>query len=114
MEIRHIACAILAFASYGLSQQPPAHADHGADAHATQQAASLRLTSTISLPAETNRPLYRPSRCDKNGNIYFRGYQLDDRKIPITRVNAKGTTTTYKFDSEAEFSKGASYDFSVL
>ena len=115
MKLRLIAFTILAFTGYGLSEDHAVpHAGHGDDSHIANQTSALLPTDTVLIPTESNRDLYRPTRCDKNGNIYFRAYESEDRKIPVTRVDAKGATLKYTIDSDADFAKGASYDFSVL
>ena len=84
-------------------------ADHGMDS-----SVPLRPTARITIPSETNRPVYKPARCDAQGNIYFRGYQADDRRVPVIRADAKGQTVKYMLDADATLASGTSYDFSVL
>jgi hypothetical protein len=98
---------ITLFAAPLLSQT---HAtDHGMD-----NAVRLHPTASISIPTEANRPVYKPARCDAQGNIYFRGYQADDRQVPVVRADAKGRTMKYRLDADATLANGTSYDFSVL
>lgn len=83
--------------------------DHGMD-----NAVPLRLTTKIIIPSEANRPVYKPARCDAQGNIYFRGYQADDRRVPVIRADANGRTVKYMLDADTTLASGTSYDFSVL
>src|SRR5438552_2197190 len=59
---------------------------NGSD-HQMSSVVPLKPAAKIVLSAETNRPIYRPARCDSQGRIYFRGYQLDDRRVPIVRTD---------------------------
>jgi hypothetical protein len=86
--------------------------DHAA-LHPTN-ATPLHLAAKVAIPAEANRPVYRPARCDEQGNIYFRAYQAEERKVPIVRADLKGKTTRYSLDSDPAFAAATAYDFSVL
>jgi hypothetical protein len=86
---------------------------HSAD-HAVEGALPLRLTTRVSIPTESNRPVYKPARCDVRGEVYFRGYQADDRRVPVVRVDSKGQTVKYTLDSDTSLAGGTAYDFSVL
>jgi hypothetical protein len=83
--------------------------DHGID-----NAVPLYPTAMTAIPAEANRPVYKPARCDAQGNIYFRGYQADDRRVPVVRADGQGRTVKYMLDADATLASGTSYDFSVL
>src|SRR5260370_7919251 len=74
----------------------------------------LHPEEKVAIPTESNRPIYQPARCDADGNVYFRGYQSDDRRVPITRVDGKGATLKYSLDSDPTLSPVPSYDFSLL
>ncbi|HEV3039262.1 MAG TPA: hypothetical protein VHA33_15915 [Candidatus Angelobacter sp.] len=86
---------------------------HSAD-HPVEGAIPLRPTTKVNIPAESNRPVYKPARCDARGEIYFRGYQVDDRRVPVVRTDTKGQTVKYSLDSDASLANGTAYDFSVL
>jgi hypothetical protein len=86
---------------------------HNAD-HEMDNAIRLHPAAKTSIPTESNRPIYKPARCDAQGNVYFRGYQADDRRVPVVRADAKGQTAKYTLDSDASLANGTSYDFSVL
>lgn len=77
-------------------------------------AVRLRPLAKIRIATESNGPVYKPARCDAQGNIYFRGYQANDRRVPVVRANAKGQTVKYTLDSDVSLANGTSYDFSVL
>jgi hypothetical protein len=77
-------------------------------------ATPLQLTSKVAIPTEASRPVYRPARCDQQGNIYFRAYQPEERKVPVVRADPKGKTTRYSLDSDPAFAAATTYDFSVL
>jgi hypothetical protein len=82
--------------------------------HAAPSGLPLHPTSKVAIPTEANRPIYKPARCDAQGNIYFRAYQSDDRKVPVIRADAKGASIRYSLDTDPDFAKATSYDFSVL
>jgi hypothetical protein len=86
--------------------------DHAA-MHATN-ATPLHFAATVAIPAEASRPVYRPARCDQQGNIYFRAYQPEERKVPIVRADPRGKSTRYSLDSDPAFAAATAYDFSVL
>lgn len=86
---------------------------HGAD-HAVEGAVPLRPTAKVSIPAESNRPVYKPAQCDARGQVYFRAYQADDRRVPVVRADSKGQTVKYTLDADASLASGTAYDFSVL
>jgi len=69
-------------------------------------AVRLHPTASISIPTEANRPVYKPARCDAQGNIYFRGYQADDRRVPVVRADANGRTVKYMLDTDATLANG--------
>jgi hypothetical protein len=94
-----------------LAQEPAGH-DH-AGMHAVN-ATPLHVTTKVAIAAEANRPVYRPARCDGEGNIYFRAYQPEERKVPVVRADAKGKTTRYTLDADPGFATATAYDFSVL
>jgi len=77
-------------------------------------AVPLRPTARTAISSEANRPVYKPARCDAQGNIYFRAYQADDRRVPVVRADAQGRTVRYALDADATLASGTSYDFSVL
>jgi len=81
------------------------HADNMTVLHPEKKVAVLN---------ESNRPLYQPVRCDTDGNVYFRGFQLDDRRVPVTQVNRDGATLKYSLDSDPALAQGVTYDFSIL
>src|SRR5260221_13534019 len=76
--------------------------DHGATPEPGNIAA-LPPTVKIAIPAEANRPVYKPVRCDADGNIYFRAYQSEDHRVPVVRVDANGATLKYTLDSSSDF-----------
>lgn len=104
--------ALVLFATAVVAQDSPA-TDHGS-MHVTGTAAALHLKSKVAVPAEAGRPVYKPARCDAGGNVYFRAYQPDDRKVPVVRADAQGRTTRYSLDSDPAFATATAYDFSVL
>ena len=87
--------------------------DHGS-MHLSGSVTALHPAAKVTIPAEANRPVYKPARCDAEGNIYFRAYQSDDRKVPVVRADSAGKTTQYSLDSDADFATATAYDFSIL
>jgi hypothetical protein len=103
---------LFAIALYG---QEPDHTamqpDHAMDA---ANATPLHVTSKVAIATEASRPVYRPVRCDHAGNVYFRAYQVDDKRVPILRADRQGKITRYSLDSDPDLVKGTAYDFSVV
>jgi len=86
---------------------------HGED-HVMTGGVPLHPTAKVAILTEASRPIYKPARCDAHGDIFFRAYQADDRKVPVVRADGKGVTTKYSLDAETEFARATSYDFSIL
>jgi hypothetical protein len=82
--------------------------------HEPGNAPALHPTMKVAIPAEANRPVYKPARCDANGNIYFKAYQPDDHRVPVVRVDATGAILKYTLDSDPDFAQATAYDFSIL
>ncbi len=87
--------------------------DHGS-MHLSGNVTALHPAAKVVIPAEANRPVYKPARCDAEGNIYFRAYQSDDRKVPVVRADSTGKTIKYSLDSDPGFATATAYDFSIL
>jgi len=109
MKTNFITLALVFLACPLFPQDAPDHMGMHAD-----NMTVLHPEEKVAIPTESNRPIYQPARCDADGNVYFRGYQSDDRRVPITRVDGKGATLKYSLDSDPTLSPGASYDFSLL
>ncbi|HTD21101.1 MAG TPA: hypothetical protein VK738_00445 [Terriglobales bacterium] len=109
MKTNFITLALVFLACPLFPQDAPDHMGMHAD-----NMTVLHPEEKVVIPTESNRPIYQPARCDADGNVYFRGYQSDDRRVPITRVDGKGGTLKYSLDSDPTLSQGASYDFSLL
>jgi hypothetical protein len=91
-----------------------ARAQAHAEDHGMTGGVPLHPTAKVAIPTEASRPIYKPAKCDAHGDIYFRAYQTDDRRVPVVRADGKGITTRYSLDAETEFARATSYDFSIL
>jgi hypothetical protein len=100
------------------AQDPHAQEPHDHAAMHAANATPLHLAGKVRIPTEPSRPVYKPAHCDEHGNIYFRAYQPEERKVPVVRVDARadgtGKATRYSLDPDAAFATATAYDFSVL
>src|SRR6266849_5507182 len=103
---------IVFWASLLLAQD--SHSGEHGGFHVPDNVTALHPTAKIAIPAEANRPVYKPTRCDADGNIYFRAYQSDDHRVPVVRVDATGAILKYSLDSDSDFAQATAYDFSLL
>src|SRR5260370_16487257 len=107
-----LTAAFLLCAAVLFAQDSPSP-DHGS-MHLSGSVTALHPVAKVIIPAEANRPVYKPARCDAEGNIYFRAYQSDDRKVPVVRADSTGKTIQYSLDSDPDFANTTAYDFSIL
>ncbi len=107
-----LVAVFLSFVAVLFAQEPPP-SDHGS-MHLSGSVTALHPAAKVTISAEANRPVYKPARCDAEGNIYFRAYQSDDRKVPVVRADGAGKTTQYSLDSDPDFATATAYDFSIL